>query len=66
MTKSPQRFSAISKQPTPFLPLTMSFHALETMALEPWVFGDLRAKDEGPTAHLANLDSRPAPGHRAD
>ncbi|WP_263385928.1 hypothetical protein [Granulicella arctica] len=52
MTKSPQTFSALSKQPSAFLPLTMSLLALATMALGPWVFGDFRAKDEGPTAHI--------------
>ena len=55
MTQSPQTFRALSKQPSAFLPFAMSVLALATMALGPWVFGDLHSTDEGPTAHIWQL-----------
>lgn len=52
MTQLPNTFRALSKQPSAFLPLAMSLLALATMGIGPWIFGDLHAKDEGPTAHI--------------
>jgi hypothetical protein len=45
-------FGAIVKQPSAFLPLTMSLTALTLVLAHIAIFGAGREADEGPTAHL--------------
>jgi len=52
MSQPTQSFATMTKLPSAFIPVAMSFTALLVIAIGPFLFGDLHSKDEGPTAHL--------------
>jgi hypothetical protein len=49
------KMSAIMKQPSAFLPVTMSLIALATVLIHVAVFGAAREADEGTAAHIWQL-----------
>jgi peptidoglycan/LPS O-acetylase OafA/YrhL len=49
------KLSAIMKQPSAFLPVTMSLIALATVAVHVSIFGTAREADEGTAAHIWQL-----------
>lgn len=52
MNQSVRSFGTMTKLPSAFVPVAMSFIALLVMLIGPALFGDLHSKDEGPTAHI--------------
>jgi hypothetical protein len=48
-------FGSLTRRPSACVPLGMSLMALTVIAVGPLLFGDLHAKDEGPTAHIWQL-----------
>lgn len=55
MQPTPYTFASVSKRPSAFLPLAMSFTALTMVLLYVALYGHARQPDEGAVAHLWQL-----------
>lgn len=55
MNPNLKSFGVLTRQPSALLPTAMSLFAFVTVLIGPTIFGDLRAPDEGPTAHIWQL-----------